>query len=210
MPASSDRQKKEAKKRKNSQERVFRAAIAILARQGYHNTRITDIAHHAGVAYGLVYHYFGSKANILDVILDEVGVRFNDRLDRISKEDLPVREKLGRISDYMFDSYLANEDMIHLLVNEVVHGPGSERGGQILSGWIRKIANIINEESDDRGPFLESQVLALSFFGSVQMLLAALVAGYYDRGSAKKSVVVRSLKSQVRALLERLRPAPPG
>src|SRR5690554_1828790 len=93
-------QDRQSKKRKNSQDRIFRSAVTVLAQKGYHNTRITDIARHAGVAYGLVYHYFGSKQKILEVILNEVGLRFNERLDRIASDEGTVREKLGRISDY--------------------------------------------------------------------------------------------------------------
>lgn len=191
------------RKRRNSQDRIFRAAVTVLARRGYHDTRITDIATHAGVAYGLVYHYFGSKQNILDVILNEVGLRFNERLDRIFAEDLPVREKLGRVSDFMFDSYLANEDVIHLLVKEVVHGPGTDRRAEIASGLVKRISDMIRQgmETARLDSHVEPQVLALSFFGSVQMLLTALVADYYDRGGQKKVAVIKSLKAQMRHLL---------
>jgi len=59
-------------KRQISERKIFQAAIKVIAEQGYHNTRISDIAKEAGVAYGLVYHYFGSKENIMFIILDEV------------------------------------------------------------------------------------------------------------------------------------------
>lgn len=192
------------RKRRNSQDRIFRAAVTVLARRGYHHTRITDIATQAGVAYGLVYHYFGSKQNILEVILNEVGLRFNERLDRIFSEPLTVREKLGLVSDFMFDSYLANEDMIHLLVKEVVHGPGTERGAEIASGLVRRISDMIRRGMEEArlDSSVEPQVLALSFFGSVQMLLTALVADYYDRGGEKKGVVIKRLKAQMRHLLK--------
>lgn len=202
----------ETRKRKNSQDRIFRSAVSVLAQKGYHNTRITDIAQHAGVAYGLVYHYFGSKQNILDVILDEVAVRFNERIDRIAKESVSLNEKLGRISDYMFDSYLANEEMSHLLVNEVVHGPGSKRSTEIAAGLINRISNIIQTEAKQKVPTitaknqvtfqLEPQVVALSFFGSVQMLLSALVADYYDRNSQTKGPLIKGLKQQLRLMIE--------
>ena len=35
---------------------ILDAAIRTFARQGYHGTRVSDIADQAGVAYGLVYH----------------------------------------------------------------------------------------------------------------------------------------------------------
>jgi len=188
------------KKRKNSQDRIFRSAVSVLARKGYHNTRITDIARHAGVAYGLVYHYFGSKQDILEVILDEVGIRFFERLERIAAIDEPVYEKLAKVADFMFDSYLASEDMIHVLVNEVVHGPSNDRATEIAAGIVNRIGQMV--QTSQLQAEVEPQVVALSFFGGVQMLLTSLVAGYYESADEKRSIVVKRLKGQIRLLLQ--------
>jgi TetR/AcrR family transcriptional regulator, fatty acid metabolism regulator protein len=40
---------------------ILDAAMRVFARQGFHTCRVSDIADEAGVAYGLVYHYFSSK-----------------------------------------------------------------------------------------------------------------------------------------------------
>ena len=40
---------------------ILDAAVRVFARQGFHACRVSDIADEAGVAYGLVYHYFASK-----------------------------------------------------------------------------------------------------------------------------------------------------
>ena len=47
---------------------ILRAAITVFARSGYHTSRVSDVAKEAGVAYGLVYHYFGSKEELLETI----------------------------------------------------------------------------------------------------------------------------------------------
>ena len=43
---------------------ILDAAVRVFARQGFHTCRVSDIADEAGVAYGLVYHYFGSKDEV--------------------------------------------------------------------------------------------------------------------------------------------------
>ena len=45
---------------------ILRAAVEVFARKGYHGCRIADVAREAGVAYGLVYHYFKSKVEVLN------------------------------------------------------------------------------------------------------------------------------------------------
>jgi len=48
--------------------RILEAATRVFASRGYHGARVSDIAREAGIAYGLVYHYFRNKEEILDTI----------------------------------------------------------------------------------------------------------------------------------------------
>jgi AcrR family transcriptional regulator len=50
---------------------ILDAAIRIFAHQGFHACRVSDIAREAGVAYGLVYHYFDSKDQVLNELFAE-------------------------------------------------------------------------------------------------------------------------------------------
>src|SRR4051794_262678 len=50
---------------------ILDAAVRVFARQGFHSTRVSDIADEAGVAYGLVYHYFRSKDQVLNELFSE-------------------------------------------------------------------------------------------------------------------------------------------
>ena len=50
---------------------ILDAAVRVFARQGFHTCRVADIADEAGVAYGLVYHYFRSKEEVLDTLFTE-------------------------------------------------------------------------------------------------------------------------------------------
>ena len=50
---------------------ILEAAIEVFAEKGFHASRVSDIARKAGVAYGLVYHYFRNKEEILRTIFLE-------------------------------------------------------------------------------------------------------------------------------------------
>ena len=63
---------------------ILDAAVRVFARQGFHTCRVSDIADEAGVAYGLVYHYFGSKDEVLDTLFLE---RWDVLLDAIRETD---------------------------------------------------------------------------------------------------------------------------
>src|SRR5262249_56762943 len=49
---------------------ILRAAVEVFARKGYHGCRIADVAREAGVAYGLVYHYFKNKEELLQLVFE--------------------------------------------------------------------------------------------------------------------------------------------
>ena len=85
-----------APRRADKRRLILDAAVRVFARQGFHACRVSDIADEAGVAYGLVYHYFASKDEVLDTLFLE---RWNVMLEMIREVDaqpIPVREKLRR------------------------------------------------------------------------------------------------------------------
>ena len=73
---------------------ILDAAVRMFARQGFHACRGADIADEDGVAYGLVYHYFTSKDEVLDTLFLE---RWTVMLDLIRDVDAQ-RSVRGRSS----------------------------------------------------------------------------------------------------------------
>lgn len=189
-------------KREKSEKKIFHAAIKVIAEQGYHNTRISDIAKEAGVAYGLVYHYFGSKENIMYKILDEVTKKFAEKIDKIDSENISTLEKLAKISDYMFDTYLASKEVIKLLINEIVKEPKVDKDQLISTRILDRIIQIIEKgrEKKEIYAFIEPKIFTLVFFGSIQMLLASLVSNYYTVGD-NPTQIIKKFKNQIRGML---------
>ncbi len=86
-----------ADRRADKRRIILDAAVRVFARQGFNGCRVSDIADEAGVAYGLVYHYFRSKDEVLDTLFLE---RWNVLLDAIREtdrqDDLAAREAARR------------------------------------------------------------------------------------------------------------------
>src|SRR4051812_49455810 len=84
---------------------ILDAAVRVFARQGFNGCRVSDIADEAGVAYGLVYHYFRSKDQEVDTLFLE---RWNVLLEAIretDQQDISPREKLYAIAAFILGSY---------------------------------------------------------------------------------------------------------
>src|SRR6185369_2640133 len=91
---------------------ILDAAVRVFARQGFHTCRVADIADEAGVAYGLVYHYFQSKDEVLDTLFLE---RWNVMLEGIRETDaqaIAAREKLHAIASFIVESYRHDPDLM--------------------------------------------------------------------------------------------------
>ncbi|HBS03413.1 MAG TPA: hypothetical protein DEA96_00505 [Leptospiraceae bacterium] len=196
-------QAKESQAR-GSQDKILRAAVKVMARKGYHGTRISDIAAEADVAYGLVYHYFGSKEKVLDTILESVATRFSDRIARIGQEKGTLTEKLSRISDYMLDTYLANPEMIHLLVQEVVRSGNVDPDSEMASARaiLQQIQGIV--EAGKKAGHIDSdtdtELLSIAFFGAVELTLTSLVQGIY-RSSKPSTADIKEIRKKLRKII---------
>lgn len=77
--------------------RILDAAAAILAEQGYGNTRLEDIASEAGIKTGSLYYYFGSREELVETVLEVAITRVSDAV-RTRLKELPknatYREKI--------------------------------------------------------------------------------------------------------------------
>ena len=59
---------------------ILDAAIRVFARRGFHACRVSDVADEAGVAYGLVYHYFKNKDELLETVFETGWSGFVSRI----------------------------------------------------------------------------------------------------------------------------------
>jgi TetR/AcrR family fatty acid metabolism transcriptional regulator len=165
---------------------ILDAAVRVFARQGFHACRVSDIADEAGVAYGLVYHYFASKDEVLDTLFLE---RWNVMLELIREVDgqpLPVREKLGAITSFIVDSYRHDPDLMKVIIVEVTRAANSF--GQTHLGQIREAYELIGEivtKAQEEGVFkpeIEARFAAMAFYGTIEQLLTGWIFGLRPQG----------------------------
>jgi AcrR family transcriptional regulator len=177
---------------------ILDAAVAVFARQGFHGTRVADIADEAGVAYGLVYHYFRSKDEVLNTLFVE---RWQVLLEAIRQVDATrdsARDKLYAIASFIVDSYRHDPDLMKVIIVEVTRAANSF--GQTHLPEIREaydlIADIVRKEQDGGAlrEVVEPEFAAMAFYGAVEQVLTGWIFGLLDQGDeafdrAKTSIV---------------------
>jgi TetR/AcrR family fatty acid metabolism transcriptional regulator len=98
---------------------ILDSAIKVFAEKGYHGTRISDIARDAEIAYGLVYHYFKNKEEILDTIFQERWGGFIDLVREVADDERDVRAKLLSVAAVTLSAYRKRPEWVKVLVFEI-------------------------------------------------------------------------------------------
>ena len=158
---------------------ILDAAIKVFARQGFHSTRVSDIADEAGVAYGLVYHYFDSKDEVLNELFTE---RWSLLLTAIEEADASAespRSKLAAVAAFIVDSYQHNPELMKVIIVEVTRAANSF--GRTHLPEIRRaydsIAKIV-ADGQEAGVFrrdIDPTFASMSFYGAIEQLLSGWI-----------------------------------
>jgi TetR/AcrR family fatty acid metabolism transcriptional regulator len=177
---------------------ILDAAITVFARQGFHSTRVSDIADEAGVAYGLVYHYFKSKDEVLNELFTE---RWSLLLTAIEEADASAespRSKLAAVAAFIVDSYQHNPELMKVIIVEVTRAANSF--GRTHLPEIRRAYDSITKivaEGQEKGAFrrdIDPAFASMSFYGAIEQLLSGWIfevipASSADYDQAKELVV---------------------
>ncbi|MCX2970395.1 MULTISPECIES: TetR/AcrR family transcriptional regulator [Streptomyces] len=75
-------------------QRLLATATRLFADRGYDRTSVQEIVEGAGVTKGALYHYFGSKDDLLHEIYARLLRLQQERLDAVADRDAPVEERL--------------------------------------------------------------------------------------------------------------------
>jgi AcrR family transcriptional regulator len=177
---------------------ILDAAVRVFARRGFHTCRVSDIADEAGVAYGLVYHYFQSKDEVLDTLFLERWDVMLETIREIDTHPVPAREKLETIASFIVDSYRHDPDLMKVIIVEVTRAANSF--GQTHLAKIQEAYGLIGDivaGAQAGGDFRDdvtAEFAAMAFYGMVEQVLTGWIFGLlpsddetYER--AKRQVI---------------------
>ena len=158
---------------------ILDAAVRVFARQGFHATRVSDIADEAGVAYGLVYHYFRSKDEVLNELFIERWSLLLAAIEEADRGGGSHRDRLADVAGFIIDSYRHDPELMKVIIVEVTRAANSF--GRTHLEEIRRayqsIAKIVadgqaaGEFRDDVSPMFAS----MTFYGGIEQLLSGWI-----------------------------------
>jgi TetR/AcrR family fatty acid metabolism transcriptional regulator len=166
---------------------ILDAAVRVFARKGFHTSRVGDIAEEAGVAHGLLYHYFSSKDEVLETIFRENWSVLLERIHAVEQSDESAREQLRHVAAILLRTWRHEPDVVRVLVREIARSAEvQERIGELVKpiGAIRRIVERGQESGEFRAD-LDPALAAVVFYGGIDELLTGWVLGQLPDGDAE-------------------------
>jgi len=163
---------------------ILDAAVRVFAHKGFHTSRVGDIAEEAGVAHGLLYHYFSSKDEVLETIFRENWGILVERIHAVEESGEPAREQLRHVAAILLRTWRHEPDVVRVLVREIVRSPEVGQRIDDLEKPIDAIQRIV-ERGQQTGEFradLDSRLAGIVFYGGIDELLTGWVLGRLPDG----------------------------
>lgn len=174
---------------------ILDAAVRVFARRGYHGSRVGDIAEEAGIAHGLLYHYFASKEEVLATVFRENWGRLLGAFHQVEASGEPALEQLRRVAKILLRSWRDDPDLVRVMVREVARSPHlQQQVGEIREGF-RVIQRIV-ERGQAEGTFrpdLEPRLVSWIFYGALEELLTGWVLGQLPDGDEEVARAERTI-----------------
>ena len=183
----------------DKQEMIIDAALEVFREKGYASARMADIARRAGVSYGLVYHYFGSKEVLFDLIVETWWSDLYTMMDREKKAKGDFSGKLIHIIQFFLETYVQRPNLMSIFVSEVCRSSvyHTEEG---LSKFLKffSLCEEIMLQGQKQGVLkkdIPTHHLSYIFYGAIETFISVMVLG-------KEPLTKKRLERAVHAIME--------
>lgn len=170
---------KNKEKSDKMQNAIITAAIKVYAEKGMHGIRIADVAKKAKVSYGLVYHYFKNKEDVLNAIFTKSINIFLKAIENAAIQERSLEEKLASITTFLFNTCKEFPEFMYVIMFEVIWTPRFLETRNFIS--FTKAFTTFEKmliEYKQKGVLkkdIDTTVSTYMFFGGLEMLLTGIV-----------------------------------
>jgi AcrR family transcriptional regulator len=174
---------------------ILDAAVRVFARKGYHTSRVGDIAEEAGIAHGLLYHYFGSKEEVLETVFRENWRDLLESFARIEASDEPPLAQLEGIAKTLLRTWRAQPELVTVMVREVARSPQLQSQVDEIRAGFLVIQRVIERGQADGTfrPELDARLASWIFYGGLEELLTGWVLGQLPDGDEEVARAERTV-----------------
>jgi AcrR family transcriptional regulator len=184
---------------------ILDAAVRVFARDGFHTSRVGDIAEEAGVAHGLLYHYFASKDEVLRTVFSENWGELLARFESVEASKEPADEKLRGIVKILLRTWRNDPALVTVMVREVGRSPQLATQVDDIGRAFAVIQRVVEQGQADGAfrPEIDARLASWVIYGGLEEILTGWVMGGLPDGDEEVARAERTIADLVFAGLAR-------
>jgi TetR/AcrR family fatty acid metabolism transcriptional regulator len=174
---------------------ILDAAVRVFAHRGFHTSRVGDIAEEAGVAHGLLYHYFSSKEEVLETVFRDNWSELLDAFARIEASEATPLEQLAAIAKTLLRAWRERPDLVRVMVREVARSPQLQGQVDEIREGFQLIQRVI-ERGQAEGSFrddVDPRLASWIFYGGLEEILTGWVLAQLPDGDEEVARAERTV-----------------
>ena len=161
--------------KKEKKEKINKAAISVISREGFYAATTDKIASEASVAVGTIYNYFKSKEDILINIFKTENDRRNSFYQIISQMELEPIDKIRSVLDMLFAGLTSSPELFQILLSERssylrISGDGCESENGLLFFILTVLEKGIGEKKIRD---CDTTVAAVAITGAIETVISS-------------------------------------
>jgi TetR/AcrR family fatty acid metabolism transcriptional regulator len=186
-----DREAAKKRRSRDKRDRILKAAVKVFARNGFHATRVSEVAKAAGVADGTIYLYFKSKEELLVSL-------FEDRVSKLlafMEESLPklegAPERLRAVIDMQLGLLEGERELAEVITVILRQSTRlmKEFAAPKFLAYLDAIAKIV-QEGQAAGDFradVSPSIAARAVFGALDGITLTWALGRAEQGALARA-----------------------
>lgn len=158
-----------------TQKRILSAAKKEFAKNGLGGARVDEIAARAKANKRMIYHYFGNKEDLFQVVLEAAYQDIRTAEQKLELEHLPPRDALEKLVRFTWDYYLKNPEFLTLVNSENLHKARHLKKSEVIEVLSKRFVAMVGGLLD-RGV---SDGVFRAGIDPVQLNITIAAIGYY-------------------------------
>ena len=162
---------------------ILDTALALFAARGYQATGVQEIVAACGITKPTLYHYFGSKLGLLELIIARHGTPLEELIAAHTAYRHDVKEALERLAAAYFRFTEAHADFCRLMLTLYFAPPESEEFMAIAplnERIFRRVESLFTAMAADHGNMRGRHTgFAASFIGMLNTYAGLHLAGHH-------------------------------
>lgn len=179
-------EKRKTRDAEATKQRIMSSAKKEFAKHGLAGARVDVIAERAKANKRMIYHYFGSKEDLFQAVLEVAYLDIRTAEQKLDLESMPAQEALEKLVRFTWNYYLKNPEFITLVNSENLHRARHLKKSEVIKVASRKFVGMMDgllERGTEEGVFragidatqLNITIAAIGYYYLTNRFTAAIV-----------------------------------